>query len=134
MNNYSEHSNMQNPNTQNMNTPENTEQPGGLSTASRICGVLSMTLGMFSVTACCLGYLSIPIGALGILFAVLSRRIGKQMPIACKTGLMLSITGLLIGIIMMIFHVYTTITDPSFWEYTQEMIEMYEEMYGIEMY
>ena len=134
MNNYSDNSNMPNPNAQNMNTPEHTEQPGGLPVASRICGMLSMTLGIFSVTACCLGYLSIPIGALGILFAILSRRIGKEMPTSCKTGLMLSITGLIIGTLMMVLNIYATITDPTFWEYTQEIMEMYEEIYGIEMY
>lgn len=128
MNYYSANSNMHT-----TEQTENTDNRSGLFAASRICGLISMTLGIFAVTTCCLGYLSIPIGALGILFAMLSRRYGQPMPASCKTGLMLSVAGLVIGCILMILHIYTTITNPTFWEYMQEVMEMYEEVYGIEM-
>lgn len=133
MNYYSDNSNMQNTQGAYPSPGENS----GLSTASRICGIISVSLGIFSVSACCLGYLSIPLGALGILFAMLSRRIGKQMPPACKSGIILSVIGILVGLVMMIATIYVTITDPIFWEQYQETMEMYEEIYeetyGIEL-
>lgn len=136
MNFYSDNSNTQEPNTQGTCPPPLNEY-GGLPTASRVCGIISFSLGIFSVTACCLGYLSIPLGALGILFAMLSRRIGKQMPPACKSGIILSVIGIAVGLVMMFTTIYITITDPRFWEQTQEMMEIYEEMYeetyGIEL-
>lgn len=128
MNYYSDNSNMQNTNTQDT-YPPHPDAFGGLPTASRICGIISFGLGIFSVTACCLGYLSIPLGALGILFAMLSRRLGKQMPPACKSGIILSVIGIVVGLVMMIATIYITITDPQFWEQMQETMELYEEMY-----
>lgn len=136
MNYYSDNSNMQNTNAQGAYPPHPGEA-GGLPTASRICGIISFGLGILSVTACCLGYLSIPLGALGILFAMLSRRIGKQMPPTCKSGIILSVIGIVVGLVMMATTIYITITDPQFWEQTQETMELYEEMYeetyGIEL-
>lgn len=141
MNYYSDNSNMQNPNP---GAQDNKPIDGGLPAASRMCGFLSMTLGMFSITACCLSYLCIPLGALGILFAILSRRQGEKMPPACLAGLRLSITGIVTGIAIFAVTIYTTVTNPLFWEQTQKTQEeyeklyeeyekMYEEMYGTEL-
>lgn len=128
MNYTYDNSNKQNTNTQGSYSSQPNEY-GGLPTASRVCGIISFSLGILSVTACCLGYLSIPLGALGILFAMLSRRIGKQMPPACKSGITLSIIGIVVGIVMMVLSIYVTITDPQFWEQSQEIMELYEELY-----
>lgn len=117
-------SNMQNPYMQG-----NGENRGGLFTAARICGIVSISLGLLSLIACCLGYLSIPIGALGILFAVLCRRKGQALPRSCKTGLVLSIAGLAIGMAMLALTVYSTITNPTFWEYMRDAYTQYEQMY-----
>lgn len=102
---------------------------GGLPVASRVCGIISISLGLLSVTACCLGYLSIPLGALGILFAVLSRRKGKPLPPMCKTGLILSVIGLMIGILMMVVSIYSAITNPNFWAAMQETYAQYQQLY-----
>ena len=107
----------------------NEDNRGNFPIATRICGIVSMSLGLLSVVACCLGYLSIPIGALGILFAVLSRRKGKPLPRICKTGLVLSIIGMVIGFAMLLLTIYSTITNPNFWEYFRDTYEQYEEMY-----
>lgn len=130
MNYYQDDSNIQgiNPNQQ-----HGTDALGGLPNASRICGIISLILGILSLTTCCLGFLCIPVGALGILFAVLSRRLGKQLPPTCVTGLTMSVIGIIMGIIMLIFTIYYTITNPLFWEQTQQMMELYEEMYDIEL-
>lgn len=130
MNYYQDDSNIQgtNPNPQ-----ANIDNRGGLPNASRTCGIISLILGILSVTTCCLGYLCIPVGALGIIFAILSRRLGKQLPPPSITGLTLSIIGIVMGIIMLVFTIYYTITNPLFWEQTQQIQELYEELYGIEL-
>ena len=119
----------------NSNRQPNEDYRGGLPLASRVCGIISISLGLLSVTACCLGYLSIPLGALGILFAVLSRRKDKPLPPMCKTGLFLSVIGLIIGILMMVVSIYSAITNPNFWAAMQETYEqyqqLYQELYGI---
>ena len=124
-------------NTQNSNMQGNPDNMNGLSTAAQVCGIISMVLGILTLISCCLGYLSIPIGALGILFAVLSRRKGEKLSSISKTGLTLSIVGLIIGIMMFMLSLYSVITNPNFWESMKETYEqyeeMYEEIYGIEL-
>lgn len=72
------------------NQPTHPPYDRGFSMASMVCGVLSATLG------CC--YLSIPFGAMGILFAVLCRRRNKPLNANCRMGIYLSVFGLLYGI------------------------------------
>ena len=57
-------------NPNNMNIQNN--RPEGFAIASLICGILSNI-------CCCTGILSLPVGALGILFAVLTKRKGKSI-------------------------------------------------------
>ena len=62
-----------------------THRPYGqsFSIASAVCGLLSMT------TSCTI-VLSLPLGALGILFAVLAYRAKKKINNTCVTGIILS--------------------------------------------
>ena len=90
----------------------NTDRAGNrinpLSTASFLCGMLSVFL-------CCTGVLSIPAGALGILFAVLTKRHGKPMPPVSKSGVFLSCIGIALGISMCVYALYTVQRDPELW-------------------
>ena len=62
--------------------------------------VASMVCGILSVTLCCTGILALPLGALGILFAVLSKRLDTPLTPFSITGIILSSIGLLLGIII----------------------------------
>ena len=121
----------------NANNFNKVDKRRGLSNAARVCGIISLCFGMLALIACCLGYLSIPLGALGILFAVLCRRQNQALPSAAKAGLITSVIGLILGIVMLLLSIYSTITNPIFWDTMQETYEqyeeLYEEMYGIEL-
>jgi len=67
--------------------------PNGFSIAAVICGVLSLI-------CCCTGVLAIPVGALGIIFAVLTRRKGSGMPLMSTIGIWLCCVGMALGILL----------------------------------
>ena len=75
----------------NQNIPQIDPKYRGLSIASMVCGICSLVL-------CCTGLLSIPAGALGILFALLTRKRGQRMNNMCVAGIWLSCVGLALGI------------------------------------
>jgi hypothetical protein len=78
--------------------PPHQSSSNALMTASLVMGILSIVL------ICC-GF-SFFVGALGVLFALLSRRDGK-MGAQAKIGLGLSIAGSIIGIAIIIFSIAT---------------------------
>lgn len=95
----------------------NTDRAGNrinpFSTASFLCGLLSVLL-------CCTGILSIPAGALGILFAALTKRDGKPMPPVSVSGIFLSCFGMALGIGMCVYALYSAWTNPEIWNTVQE--------------
>ncbi len=82
-----------------------THRPYGqaFAVASAACGLLSMT------TSCTI-ILSLPLGALGILFAALAHRAKKKMSSTCATGIILSCVGLATAVSMI---VYSFVMLPS---------------------
>lgn len=63
----------------------------------------SVTCGILSITTCCTGILPLPLGALGILFAVLVYRKGKKLNSACVMGITTSCLGIAVGLMMTIY-------------------------------
>nr|WP_296486447.1 DUF4190 domain-containing protein [uncultured Acetatifactor sp.] len=103
-----------------------THRPYGqtFSIAAAVCGLLS-------VTTSCTIVLSLPLGALGILFAILARRKGKKMNGTCTAGLVFSSAGLTFAVIMMI---YSLVMLPVFMKdesFRNQINTMTERMYGI---
>lgn len=93
---------------------------------------VSLMLGIFSVTSCCTGILSLPMGALGILFAILTYRKGKSMHTLSIIGIVLSAIGIFTSLVMLIYTFValpTLMKDESF---RQQMNAVSEQMYGIE--
>ena len=68
------------------------QQPSGFASAALVLGILSLAL-------CCCCYAGIPLGALGILFALLSRQ-HTEMEGRAKAGLWLSVAGLCLSVIL----------------------------------
>ena len=107
------------------NQPTHRPYGQGFIIASMICGVLS-------VTACCTGILSLPLGALGIIFALLTYRKGKRMNGSALTGIMLSTMGIVTGISMLIYSFITLpqmMQDPFF---RSQIDSVTEQMYGMD--
>lgn len=85
------------------NQPTHRPYGQGFIFASLVCGLLSTFLGVVLI--------GLPIGALGILFALLTYRKGKRMDIIAKTGLVTSVLGILFGIVLI---VYAYVSMPIF--------------------
>ncbi|MDD3338553.1 MAG: DUF4190 domain-containing protein [Lachnospiraceae bacterium] len=71
--------------------------------------MVSLILGICSIVLICCG-LSMPLGALGIIFAILSRGAGKMDGMS-KVGLGLSIGGIVTFFIAMIFYVVVMVSS-----------------------
>ena len=107
----------------NQNVPQEDPRFRAFSIASMVCGIVSLVL-------CCTGMLAIPAAALGILFALLTRRRGQRMSNMCVAGLWLSCVGLVLGIFITISSMITVLTDPS---YLNMLDQMYQQMYGVSL-
>ncbi len=115
-----------NQNSDNQNNFYNNVTPpmpraNGFAVASFVCGILAASL-------CCTGILGIPLGALSILFAVLSKRLGDKMPRMSTIGILLSIAGIILGILMVAYSFYVVFNDSQVYEQVNTIME---QMYGI---
>lgn len=99
---------------------------------------VSMILGICSLILLCTGVLSIALGAMGILFAVLSRKTGT-MTTPAKTGCVMSLIGLVSGLFLTISF-YILIFFSAYGDYAKEnpgqydsnaiMEQVFENLYG----
>ena len=104
-----------------------THRPYGqaFSVASAVCGLLSMT------TSCTI-VLSLPLGALGILFAFLAHRAKKKMNSTCGTGLILSCVGLTTAVSII---VYSFVMLPSLMQnatFRNQVNAVSQQLYGMD--
>ncbi|MGI6010223.1 MAG: hypothetical protein ACOX8H_01825 [Ruminococcus sp.] len=88
-------------------------ESSGLATASLVMGICGLVL------ICCGA--SFVLGALGIIFALLSRGRGR-MSGSAKAGLILSIVGIILSIAVYSFYIVSLVTSGQF----QDIIESYE--------
>lgn len=104
------------------NQPVHKPYGQSFSLASFILGVLSVTLG------CC--GISLPLSALGILFALLVYRKGQKLNSTAKSGLVLSCIGALVGVCSI---VYVILAMPNLMQQMEEWTQL-EEQYGSDSY
>ncbi len=90
----------------------------------------SLILGIASLTLLCTGVLPLPLGALGILFAVLSCRKGRRMDPMAVAGITTSLAGIVCsGAIL----AYTLVNIPALMRdtaYRSQLNAIYEQLYG----
>ena len=73
----------------------------------------AMVLGTASLVMCSCLYLSIPFGALAILFALLSRGKRTSMSAKARNGLILGIVGIIVTIVFYSYAFYIAIQDAG---------------------
>ena len=78
------------------NQPVHKPQGQAFSTAALVCGIVS-------VTTCCAVVISLPLGALGLIFAHLARRQGKPVNSTCLLGQVCSWVGLVCAGALLIY-------------------------------
>ncbi|MFG6357638.1 MAG: DUF4190 domain-containing protein [Acetatifactor sp.] len=92
--------------------------------------VASLVLGICSLASICTAILPLPLGALGILFAILSYRKGRQMDTMAMAGIATSCVGLVFSALIygVVFSMMPAMMrDPDY----RDMLNRYSEnMYG----
>lgn len=105
--------------------PQYEEKPAG----NKGMAIASLVVGIFAILCCCCSWLAAILGVVGILLAVFSKpKDGKMEGIAIG-GLVCSIIGLVLGIILTICNV-ATMNSPEYSEIMDEYLEyIMEETY-----
>ncbi len=93
--------------------------------------IASLIIGIASIILCCFGIFSLPLGSLGILFAILSRRKGKGMPGMSIGGICTSIIGMIFGILVLIYFIFIAVLveNPDSWYLLDPL---YQQTYGMD--
>ena len=87
--------------------------------------VASLVVGILSVVCCCFGWSGLVLGALAIVFAILSRRDLGYFDGLSIAGLVLGIFGAIFGIAMI---VSTFLIPEEFWEeYKKQLDDLYNQ-------
>ena len=90
----------------------------------------SLFMGILSILSICTGFLSLPLGCLGILFAVLAYRKGQKLDLSAILGIGSSIIGIIISIFIIISSlsmIPSLMRSPS---YRNQLNDMSQRMYG----
>lgn len=92
--------------------------------------IASLVLGICSMASICTAILPLPLGALGILFAVLAYRKGRQMDTMAMVGIATSCVGLAVSVFfygVVLSMMPAMMRDPDY----RDMLNRYSEnMYG----
>ncbi len=116
----------QNPDTNQPNYEKMDSTPSGMATAALVIGILSI------VTLCC-SPLSVILGALGIIFSLLSRKGKARLQGNAMSGLVISVIGIILGILVTIGYIFYTIRMMGSEDFRQYLNE-YEDIYGEDYY
>lgn len=92
--------------------------------------MVSMILGICSLVLLCTIFLPLVLGALGIIFAVLSKRRGQKMETPAVTGVVTSSLGLGVSLIFCIFSLVSAfiMLQP---ENREQLNRVYEDSFGV---
>lgn len=91
----------------------------------------SLILGILSLITICTGILPLPLGALGILFAILSYRKGRHFDTMALAGLLTSIVGMSVSIVIIIMSFMMLPSMLKSEDYRNQLNSVSEAMYGI---
>ena len=106
-------------------SPKAPHPSSGMASAALVLGIISI------VTACCF-YISIPLGALAILFAILSKEPSRPYLSQAKSGLVLASIGMAATVLLLALAFAVEVTyldDQEFREQLEEYMDYFEEEY-----
>jgi len=91
--------------------------------------VASLSMGILTIitTVLCTVFLPFLFSGLSIIFAVLSKGKNKTMEINARTGIITSLIGFFLNIIIVVGSFYLVFTIP---EYKEQLNQVYEQVYG----
>lgn len=93
--------------------------------------IVSLILGILAILSICTAILPIPLGAGSILFAILGHRKGKQLDSMALAGILTSIGGIAMSVVLfaMTFMMLPTMLKDE--AYREQLNTMSESMYGM---
>lgn len=103
--------------------PQYEEQPSG----NRGMAIGALVVGIFAILCCCCNYLSIVLGIVGILLAVFSKPKNGNFEGVAMGGLICSIVGLVLGLILTIVGV-VNMNSSGYANYMDTYMEYMEEI------
>lgn len=107
--------------------------------------IVSLIMGICSLVTICTAILPLPLGALGILFAILSYRKGRHMDTMAIAGIATSCVGLLFSLVVVgmgFAMMPSMLRDPEYRDmlnrysesmYGQSYDDLFENAYGIDL-
>lgn len=99
--------------------PQYEQQPSG----NHGMAIAALVVGILSILCCCCTYLSVILGIVGIVLAILSKPKGGSFEGVAMGGLICSIVGLVLGVILIIVDIAT----QNSVDYAQ-MMDMYMQL------
>lgn len=93
--------------------------------------VATLITGLLSLLSICTGILPLPLGALGVLFAVLSRRKGQRLETSAFVGVISSVMGMALSIVIIIMSFAALPSMLKSPEYREQLNSVSEAMYGM---
>ncbi len=118
--------NMGQPEFRNYMKPPTTSEHGYHS-QHNIFVIMSMVMGGLALSSCTFIFSTLVTGGLSILFAILSKGNSNKMQFMSKAGVVSSIAGIFLSVIITSAFVYLTFHTS---EYRELLNETYEQMYG----
>lgn len=84
----------------------------------------SVVFGILALLSCLIIYVSVPCGAMAVIFAILSRT-DRPMPQKSKVGLICGICGMISTVIITISSFYYVLSDSTMRTFLEQYYQMY---------
>ena len=97
---------------------------GGPRPRGSFMGRISLYLGVLSLVLCLMFYLSIPLGALAVICALLARTDSPKSK-KYRTSIICGICGIVLSLAMMVSVFYRVISDPQMRSYIEQYVQIY---------
>ena len=97
---------------------------GHVSNRRKPLATASLVFGILSIVLCSVIYLALPLGALAIIFAVLSHTEYK-MAGKSRAGMICGFCGIIATIVVTVFSFYYVLTNPTMRSYVEYYVQMY---------
>ena len=92
---------------------------------TRVWSVLAIVFGIFSILCCCMNYVGLIIGALAIVFAIISRKTLGYFDTTSIVAIIVAIFGIVLSLAVL-FVSFVVLNDP-------ELIAELEALYGMDL-
>ena len=95
---------------------------------SRVWSVVAIVFGILSILCCCMNYIGIIVGALSIVFAIISRKKLGYFDTTSIVAIIVAIFGIVLSLAVIIVSV-VVVNSPEYIEMIQEL----ESLYGMDL-